>query len=806
MTREAPPREHLWSRPADLRLFVTSTKPQRSRRPGDVLLLGVSVLLLALLAWVANPQSGFEGRLQGFLESFPHFTNVLWRLGMGVLTLWAGFLLAASLVRGRLDLLRDQLLAMAAAALGATLLDAAIGGDSGSMWGSAFALGPPPDRVSLRLAFATAAIGTALPHLIRPFRRLSRWLIVIGALSTALGSAATPNGVVTGFLCGLASAAAVHLALGSSGGWPSLEEVEKGLADVGVVVGSLSEAQVQHAGVFHLQGLDTEGRALDIRLYGRDAWDAQLMAKAWRALWFRDAESLSLTRLQQAEHEGFVTLLAAERGVATPEVVQAGRTADNDALIVLRRPGQTLAELTLAEAAPPSDEVLDAVWDSVLAFSDAGFAHGDLCPGNLRVDGARVVIDGLSGAVVASSRDQRLVDVAQAVVLTAILVGPERSLDAAQRRLRHDELVEVIPYLQPAALGPGLRDSVKAAHLDVDGLRNAAAGRAAIEPPEMAKLRRVTPRSIVRALLLVAVAYFIISTLAGVNLSEIVDALQGASKPIMLMALLVAQLPRFSQAESTRAACPRPIAYGPVALLQFAMTFIGLVLPSTVARVALNVRFFQRQGIAPASALSIGVIDTGAGLVVQALILLMVVLFGLGDVNIDLGQGSGESTGKILWIIVVVVALAVLALILAVVIPRLRRRVLDRVKPWADDARETLINLRSPSKVIRLLLANLVSELLFAASLAIVLLSLGSPLPFSEVLVINVTVSLFAGLIPVPGGIGVYEAAFVVALTAAGIDDSTAFAAAISFRLCTYYLPPIWGYPCLHRLEKSGYV
>ena len=34
----------------------------------------------------------------------------------------------------------------------------------------------------------------------------------------------------------------------------------------------------------------------------------------------------------------------------------------------------------------------------------------------------------------------------------------------------------------------------------------------------------------------------------------------------------------------------------------------------------------------------------------------------------------------------------------------------------------------------------------------------------------------------------------MVGLTAAGIDQATAFAAAICYRLCTYYLPPVWGW------------
>jgi hypothetical protein len=39
-----------------------------------------------------------------------------------------------------------------------------------------------------------------------------------------------------------------------------------------------------------------------------------------------------------------------------------------------------------------------------------------------------------------------------------------------------------------------------------------------------------------------------------------------------------------------------------------------------------------------------------------------------------------------------------------------------------------------------------------------------------------------------------------------GVDESTAFAIAITQRLCTFYLRPIWGYLSLRWLSRKGYV
>ena len=40
-----------------------------------------------------------------------------------------------------------------------------------------------------------------------------------------------------------------------------------------------------------------DGRSLLVKIYGRDAWDGQLLASAWSSLWYRgDTPHLSLGR------------------------------------------------------------------------------------------------------------------------------------------------------------------------------------------------------------------------------------------------------------------------------------------------------------------------------------------------------------------------------------------------------------------------------------------------------------------------------------------------------------------------------
>ena len=320
----------------------------------------------------------------------------------------------------------------------------------------------------------------------------------------------------------------------------------------------------------------------------------------------------------------------------------------------------------------------------------------------------------------------------------------------------------------------------------------------------MANLRRVSRSTLLQAALLSAAAYFLLSSLSGIDFAEVWDQLQDATWGLLVIALFLGQTPRFSQAESTRGACPRPVAYGPLVLLQFGISFINLVLPSTAARVAVNVRFFQRQGIPPASAVSIGVIDSLGGFAVQLMILASVVLFGWGNIDLELPDDSTLGEGNIVTILAIVAAVVVVVLVIGLAFKRVRVRIVETVKPWIHEVRETVGSLRSPAKVAQVIGGNLGAEILFALTLALVLEAFNAPVPLGTLLVINVCVSLFAGLMPVPGGIGVTEGALIAGLTAAGVDQATAFAATISYRMITFYLPPIWGAACFHRLERAG--
>ncbi len=96
------------------------------------------------------------------------------------------------------------------------------------------------------------------------------------------------------------------------------------------------------------------------------------------------------------------------------------------------------------------------------------------------------------------------------------------------------------------------------------------------------------------------------------------------------------------------------------------------------------------------------------------------------------------------------------------------------------------------------------SELCYVLALGATCLAYGVHLNLAQLIFVNTSAAVLSGLIPVPG-IGAAEATLSAGLMAMGVDQTTAFAIAIT-QLATFYLPPIWGYASLRWLSRKGYV
>ena len=177
-------------------------------------------------------------------------------------------------------------------------------------------------------------------------------------------------------------------------------------------------------------------------------------------------------------------------------------------------------------------------------------------------------------------------------------------------------------------------------------------------------------------------------------------------------------------------------------------------------------------------------------------------IFSQSDLSVDFNIPT-EGAKKLLFILI---ALAIINILVFTLVGRLRRQITSRVRKWWPQVRTTLASLRGSHKLAMLMGGNLATEVLFAIALGCIARGLGADISLADLLVINLSVSLFASFIPVPGGIGVTEFGLTVGLTGAGMSEEAALATALIYRVCTFYLPPLWGFFAMRWLTQHNYL
>jgi len=779
----------------NLAVLTASEPGRRNRRTIDSLFLCWAAIVIGLSAAIGSSAPQQDAEIAHALTTLLGWAGAVWRSAFfGVIGL-AIVIAVAVVFRRRWDLARDLLLATLGVAVSASILGRVVGlgwfpvsRHPLSRWG----------YPELRLAVAVVVLVVVGPELVRPVRQIGLWLVPVAALGAVVLGAALPSDVLGAVSLGLGVASLVRLAFGTAAGVPQVKIVRHALATLGVETSNLQPSPKQRIGSAEYVGHDARGRPLKVRVLSRDAQDTQRLIRRWRLLAYRDPpRSTPHGRLEQVEHEALATLMAAQAGVRAPEIAAAALGPDGDAVLATYQPD--IAPLESADPDQVTDEMLESLWQQAERLHAAGISHGRLNAGNvLLADDGPMLID-FSAATLGAPQSALDIDVAELTVASALLVGRDRALRTALDAGWGDAISRVLPYLQPAALTPHLRDLTRAHDVDLKKLRTAAAAATGQEAPEITPMYRVRPKDVLLMAGLIVAAYLLISELASIGFGTIADELRTAEIAWVAVGLLLAQSTFVTSGISVRGAVPTPLPLLPCVVLQSALKFINLTVPSSAGRIATNLRCLQRMGAPRAEAIAGGALDDISNKVVQILLLLVIVPFVSVHLNTSQFRIPGPDRRLVLGIVVALVVS--LAFVLA--LPQVRAKVVPGV-------RSALSSLWRVARVrrrrIEVFGGTLASELLTALALGAVCLAYGVHLNLAQLIFVSTAGNLLSDLIPAPGGIGAAEATLSASLIAVGVDHSTAFAVAITQRLCTFYLPPIWGFVSLRWLTRNAYL
>ncbi len=784
---------------ADLREVATRERTEGTsrRRPGDAARAVVAALLLVPLVLHAHHPTATEEAVVRLFNSIPAGARTLFLILYQLAALWAvGLLVVTVLLLRRWRLARDLAVAAASAWVLGRLM-AFLVHDSG-LWDAfrvTFDLTGAPRFPMVRVTVAVATVLVASPHLARPTRRIGEGLVALLALSSLYLSRGFPTDLIAAIVLGWGVAHAVEWLFGTPVGRPAVGQVEDALASLGVDASGVRATREQPVGRAVFLAETTTGPVRIVAL-GRDEADAQLLARAWRYVAYRDAPpTLVPSRRAQVEYEAYLALLARDAGVATPRVVVAGTHGALALLVVEQVAGTELYDL---DADAVTDELLDRCWAEVRTLHAARVAHGKLDGKHVVVDGAVPRIVGFDFATSSARYRQTTGDVAQLLAATAAIVGSDRAVAAAVRVLGKETIGAALPVLQAPALSGWTHDAFGGRdQLDdrLEELRSVGAEATGTEAPELRRLYRVQPRSLLMAVgALVGV---------GVLLSRVGDpvvfwdTVKNADWWFVALAFLLGIATDVAFGITFLGNVPIRLPVWPSIELQSAMSFSNLAVP-VAADTAMQVRFLQKNGLdLPSAVAAGGILSSVSEIIVQVGLLFLAIW--LAPDSIDFGR---IDTNQI--VVVVLIALLLVGVAMAVIFGV--RRIRHAVMPPIQQAMATVWSaVKTPSRLALLIVGNIVAQCLYAGSLLACVEAYGASINFWTLLALNIGISVIASLVPIPGGgTAVSAVGLAGTITAFGVPAAAASAAVLTHQLAVTYLPAIPGWFATNDLVKKG--
>ncbi|HBW17510.1 MAG TPA: hypothetical protein DEH11_00105, partial [Actinobacteria bacterium] len=704
-------------------MFAPVGDGQRRRRGSDGVRLAVAILALACCLLVIRYDSRIDRAIIQVIHPPPRsitwLVTVVYQAGsFGVVIV----VLALALLARRWVIARDIGLSAAGTAAASGILILWLGSRGGRPDGivlSGYYVTFPILQIALFVAVATAA----LPYLARGLQRLIEVFIALVALASAVEGHGLPVNVLGSLAIGWGMTVVVRLIFGSPLGLPSADDVRLLLEELGICSSNVHPVAQQVWGVAkyeaaELRGADSSDRRLEIVVYGRDAADARLLTKAGRFLLYRDSgPSLTITRLQQVEHEAYLILLAGQVGVAVPEIVGSGTAGPSkDALLVCRLPtGTTLSE---ADAADISDATLDDLYGQVLTLRRARIAHGAISGDALLVDSTAktTVLTDFRNASASASPDQLDRDMAGAMAVTAVAVGAERAANSAARCLTPEMLEGALRHLHRPALDRALSRSLRGKRGLLEDVRQRAARAKSIDVPKLVEARRVSWPTLIMVIGTLIGGWALIGVL--IDVSRAFDTVIGADWLWVIMALVLAQLAYVASGIESVGSVAGVLPFGRTTAVEVANSFSSLA-GGTPAVFATRVRFYQRQGYDASVALSSGAIMSTVSWIAIGVLFLCSLPFAWGSIHLEATPESGGNA-KLVWIILALVVVVAAAAGLALAVPRLRRLAAEKARP---KVRDIWANLRpvvsSPRKLVLLVGGSFGQRLLVAMALSV---------------------------------------------------------------------------------------
>lgn len=770
--------------------------PQRLRRPSDLLRLLATLAALGaviLLALVAKQTLyGLERDVTEGTTLVPLLSRIATFIGgAAVLIVPVAFAVERVFHRDGLRVaegLIAAIIGMVGAFLTGQWLLAGNADDLSQLLTGGRSIEPLNTLLTSVLAYTTAVRVSRRPT----WRALMWTVIALYILALYSGRQITLPGAIVTVLVGMAIGYATLYGIGSPNTRPPGNAVVAALRKLSFAPVSARRIEDDHQGSRRYSVGLADGARIDVTVLDRDRQVAGLPYRLWRRFRLSTETRRRAIRSLRAEleREALMAYAAQAAGASTPRLLGTSEIGTEAALLAYEHiDTRPLDEVPTEEI---DDDVLHQIWEQVSLLQIQRLAHRRLTGEGIHLDKAgRVVLtDARSGEIAAGDLLLRL-DIAQLLVYLSLRVGAERSVRAANAVMGTESLAAAMPLLQRIAL---TRETRSALAKDKNLLGVIREQIVALEPEvkvEEMRLERFRPRTLVTIIASTLAAYFLLSQLSQVNLVQVVVQANWAWSVLALVASFVSFV---AAAVMLRGFVPYSLPLWRTTLVQFAASFVKLVAPAAVGGVAINTRYLQKRGIAPALAVA----SVGASqLVMLAFHIGLLLLFAYIT-----GSNTASTFTPSRGLVVALLAVALLVVVLLGV-PPLRRLVTRRMKRLFSNVLPRLLDvLQSPRKLIEGTIGTLTITITFVLCLYACVHAFNWEIGFTTVAVVYLTANAIGSAAPTPGGLGAVELSLTAGLTVAGVPAELATSAVLLYRLLTFWLPVLPGWAAFTYLQR----
>ncbi len=665
--------------------------------------------------------------------------------------------------------------------------------------------------------------------------RTAYWLTIgFYALASLANNSTTVLSLLIALLVGVAIGSGLRYAFGSASERPSAEAIAAALRPAGIPLVEMRRVWDENTETRRYTGLTAGGGRLDITVFDRDQQAADVLYRLYRRVRLKAQVSriVPFTVQRAVEHRALLSYAAEEAGVQTPRLRALVRVGPEAVVLVNEHHcGVTLAQRN----GQLTDGEIERVWDTVLRLHAHRVTHRALtgdrillvpgtggevpaggevpgggeapavgavpgggeapasgeAPGSEAPGGCDVMLLEPGNGDVAASDLQVRLDIAQLIAELALLVGPDRAADVAQKKITADELAAVVPLLQPVALYRTTRTALRR-HKDVlPALRKRLLAPASDREVAPAQLERIRLRSLITLVATVVAVYLLVGQLDRVKLGAVISR---ADWRWTAVALVLSAASYLGAAMSVSGFVLERLNLLRTVLAQLAASFVTLVTPAAVGGLALNLRYLRRAGVAPAdAAASVGVSQVIAFALHISLLLVFAALAGTSHTH------SLRPPG---WVYIVIAGVVAAALVM-LAIPRGRRLLRSRLSPALGQVIPRLLDIaQRPAKLAEGIGGALLLTAAYILCLETCVLALGGSVAIVSVAFVYLTGSALGSVVPTPGGLGAVEAALTAGLTAAGMPGIAAVSAVLLFRTLTFWLPVPIGWIAMNYLQR----